>query len=54
VDYRCDDRPQVAYDLRTRHARELAGRQGPYLRSDGEVLAAVRAWGARELAGVGA
>jgi nucleoside-diphosphate-sugar epimerase len=48
VEYRCDDRPQVAYDLRTTHALELAGREGPYLRSAGEVLAAVRAWAAGE------
>ncbi|MGY1602675.1 NAD-dependent epimerase/dehydratase family protein [Geodermatophilus sp. SYSU D00815] len=51
VEYACDDRPQVAYDLRTRHAAELAGREGPYLRSADEVLAGIRAWGARELAG---
>lgn len=49
VDYECRDRPQVGYDLRTRHADVLAGRTGPYLRSDDEVLAAVRAWGAGEL-----
>lgn len=54
VDYRCDDRPEVAYDLRTRHALELAGREGSYLRSGGEVLAGIRSWGARELAGVAA
>ena len=54
VDYHCDDRPQAAYDLRTQHAQELAGREGPYLRSAGEVLAAVRAWGSHELARVGA
>lgn len=54
VDYRCDDRPQVGYDLRTRYAAELAGREGPYLRSGDEVLAAIRAWGARELAQAGA
>ena len=48
VDYRCDDRQQVAYDLQTVHAPTLAGRDGHYLRSAGEVLAAVRAWGARE------
>ena len=52
VDYRCDDRPEVRYDLRTRHAAELAGREGEYLCSAGEVLAAVRAWGAREMARV--
>jgi hypothetical protein len=52
VDYRCADRPVVEYDLRTRHALELADRDGPYLRSRGEVLAAIRAWGARELAKV--
>jgi nucleoside-diphosphate-sugar epimerase len=50
VDYRCDDRPLAAYDLRTTHAAELAGREGSYLRSAGEVLAGIRAWGARELA----
>jgi nucleoside-diphosphate-sugar epimerase len=54
VDYRCDDRPEVGYDLRTRHAAELAGREGPYLRSAGEVLAGIRAWGARELEAVAA
>ncbi|MFD2090346.1 NAD-dependent epimerase/dehydratase family protein [Blastococcus deserti] len=46
--YDCDDRPKVAYDLRTVHAPVLAGREGPYLRSAGEVLAAVRTWGAGE------
>ena len=51
VDYRCDDRPLAAYDLRTTHAAELAGREGSYLRSAGEVLAGIRAWGAPELAG---
>ena len=45
VDYRCDDRPQVAYDLRTAHAPELAGREGPYLADADEVLAGIRAWG---------
>lgn len=45
VEYRCADRPQVDYDLRTRHAAELAGREGPYLRSAAEVLAGIRAWG---------
>jgi nucleoside-diphosphate-sugar epimerase len=54
VDYQCEDRPQVGYDLRTRHALELAGRDGPYLRSAGEVLAAIRAWGTRELVRAGA
>jgi nucleoside-diphosphate-sugar epimerase len=47
VDYRCDDRPQVAYDLRTSHAAALAGREGPYLRSADEVLTGIRTWGAR-------
>ena len=47
VDYRCDDRPQVAYDLRTAHAGALAGREGPYLRSADEVLTGIRCWGAR-------
>ena len=47
VDYRCDDRPQVAYDLRTAHAGALAGREGPYLRSADEVLTGIRSWGAR-------
>jgi hypothetical protein len=47
VDYRCDDRPQVAYDLRTAHAAALAGREGPYLRSADEVLTGIRTWGAR-------
>jgi nucleoside-diphosphate-sugar epimerase len=51
VAYHCDDRPQVAYDLRTRHAPVLAGRKGPYLRSAGEVLAGIGAWGASELQG---
>jgi nucleoside-diphosphate-sugar epimerase len=46
--YNCDDRPQVAYDLRTVHAPVLGGRDGPYLRSAGEVLAAIRTWGADE------
>ncbi len=50
VDYRCEDRAEVGYDLRTRHAVDLAGREGPYLRSSGEVLAAIRAWAAPELA----
>ena len=50
VDYRCDDRPEVAYDLRTAHAAALAGRDGHYLRSAGEVLAGIRTWGTRELA----
>ncbi|SEK25162.1 Nucleoside-diphosphate-sugar epimerase [Blastococcus sp. DSM 46786] len=45
VDYRCDDRPEVAYDLRTVHADELAGRPGPYLRSADEVLAGISVWG---------
>lgn len=54
VDYRCDDRPRVGYDLRTRHAAQLAGREGPYLRTADEVLAAIRAWGARELQAVAA
>jgi nucleoside-diphosphate-sugar epimerase len=54
VDYRCDDRPEVSYDLRTRHALELAGRDGSYLRSGGEVLSSIRAWGARELTAVAA
>ena len=49
VTYECDDRPQVAYDLRTRHAPVLAGRGGPYLRSAGEVLAGIGAWAASEL-----
>ena len=52
VEYSCEDRPQVAYDLRTTHAFPLAGREGPYLRSADEVLAGIRAWGARELTGV--
>jgi nucleoside-diphosphate-sugar epimerase len=47
VDYRCDDRPQVAYDLRTAHAPELAGREGPYLVDADEVLAGIRSWGGR-------
>jgi nucleoside-diphosphate-sugar epimerase len=47
VDYRCSDRPQVAYDLRTGHARQLAGRDGAYLRSADEVLTGIRAWGAQ-------
>ncbi|SDL60021.1 dTDP-4-dehydrorhamnose reductase [Geodermatophilus siccatus] len=47
VDYRCDDRPPVAYDLRTSHAAALAGREGPYLRSADEVLTGIRTWGAR-------
>ena len=46
VDYRCDDRPQAAYDLRTAHAAELAGREGPYLSSADEVLSGIRAWAA--------
>lgn len=49
VDYACDDRPVAAYDLRTRHAGELAGREDDYLRSREETLAAIRVWGAREL-----
>lgn len=48
VDYRCDDRPEVAYDLRTAHAAELVGRPGSYLRSADEVLAGISVWG-REL-----
>jgi nucleoside-diphosphate-sugar epimerase len=51
VEYHCQDRPQVDYDLRTKYAPEIAGRDGPYLRSSGEVLAGIRAWGARELTG---
>jgi len=47
VDYHCDDRPQVAYDLRTVSAVALAGREGPYLRSADEVLTGIRSWGAR-------
>ena len=47
VDYRCDDRPRVAYDLYTAHAAELAGREGPYLRSADEVLTGIRTWGTR-------
>jgi nucleoside-diphosphate-sugar epimerase len=54
VDYRCTDRPEVGYDLRTRYAAELAGREGPYLRSTGEVVAGIRAWGALQLAEAGA
>jgi nucleoside-diphosphate-sugar epimerase len=54
VEYRCVDRPVAAYDLRTRYARELSGREGPYLRSHGEVLAGIRTWGAQQLAGAGA
>lgn len=50
VDYACDDRPIASYDLRTRYAAEIAGRDGPYLRSREETLAAIRVWGARELA----
>jgi hypothetical protein len=50
VEYRCDDRPEVAYDLRTAHAPELAGREGPYLRSADEVLAGIRAWGTQLVA----
>jgi nucleoside-diphosphate-sugar epimerase len=49
VDYRCEDRPEVAYDLRTAHAAELAGREGPYLRSADEVLTGIRTWGAQLL-----
>jgi nucleoside-diphosphate-sugar epimerase len=49
VDYRCDDRPLAGYDLRTRYAGEIAGREGPYLRSREETLAAIRVWGARQL-----
>ena len=45
---------KVGYDLRTRYGQELAGREGPYLRSAGEVLAAVRAWGSQELSRAGA
>jgi dTDP-4-dehydrorhamnose reductase len=51
VEYSCTDRPVAAYDLRTRHAAELGGRSGPYLRTGDEVLAAIRAWGTRQLAG---
>jgi nucleoside-diphosphate-sugar epimerase len=50
VDYRCTERPEVHYDLRTRYAVELAGRDGAYLRSRAEVLAGVRNWGTREIA----
>ena len=53
VDYACTDRPLAAYDLRTKHAGVLAGREGPYLRSRDEVVAGVRAWAAEELAGGG-
>lgn len=51
VDYECTDRPVAAYDLRTRHAEQLGSREGPYLRTRGEVLAAIRAWGATQPAG---
>jgi nucleoside-diphosphate-sugar epimerase len=54
VDYECTDRPVAAYDLRTRHALELGGREGPYLRTSDEVLAAIRAWGSRQTAGAAA
>lgn len=51
VDYSCTDRPVATYDLRTRHAAELGGRGGPYLRTSDEVLAGIRAWGTRQMAG---
>lgn len=51
VDYVCTDRPVAAYDLHTRHAEQLGLREGPYVRTRGEVLAAIRAWGAQQLAG---
>lgn len=54
VEYRCEDRPVAAYDLRTRYASELSGREGPYLRSGAEVLAGIRTWGAQQLARAGA
>lgn len=52
VEYSCTDRPVAAYDLRTRHADVLGVRDGPYLRTGDEVLAAIRAWGRTQLAGV--
>jgi nucleoside-diphosphate-sugar epimerase len=50
IDYLCQDRPRVDYDLRTRHAADLAGRDGPYIRTRGEVLASIRDWAAGERA----
>lgn len=54
VDYECTDRPVASYDLRTRHALELGGRSGPYLRTSDETLAAIRAWGSRQPVGASA
>lgn len=51
VDYDCDDRMRAAYDLRTRYAAELAGRDGTYLRTAAEILTSIRVWAARELMG---
>ncbi|GHE10644.1 NAD-dependent epimerase/dehydratase family protein [Klenkia taihuensis] len=48
VDYHCTDRPVAQYDLRTRHADVLAGRSGPYLRTEEEVVAGISAWAAGE------
>jgi nucleoside-diphosphate-sugar epimerase len=48
IDYQCQDPARVDYDLRTMHAADLAGREGPYLRTRGEVLASIREWAASE------
>ena len=44
VDYECTDKPPIHYDLRTKHAHLLAGREGGYLRTGEEVVTGVRAW----------
>ena len=44
VTYECSDRQAVRYDLRTRHALKLAGRDAPYLRTCDEVLASISGW----------
>ncbi|MEI4272302.1 NAD-dependent epimerase/dehydratase family protein [Klenkia sp. LSe6-5] len=51
VDYHCSDRPVAHYDLRTQHADVLAGRSGPYLESEDEVVAGIGAWAAGEMTG---
>ncbi|MEP7217224.1 MAG: pyridine nucleotide transhydrogenase [Anaerolineaceae bacterium] len=50
VDYECTDEPLTHYDLRTKHAFLLAGREGPYLRTRDEVVVGVRAWADSERA----
>ncbi|NHC15526.1 hypothetical protein G9H71_17235 [Motilibacter sp. E257] len=53
VEYVENERNEAHYDLRTRHADVLAGRDGAYLRTRGEIVAAIRSWAADELAEAG-